>query len=93
MYSEPYLKIWYSARGSQEWHTGYAESEYIDGDWTLVSNKFLKKILEASDTIYRSENKNILLSQGEYTDGLGGNRYIDYIFVRRYASPEPKVIV
>ena len=93
LYSEPYLKIWYSARDSQEWHTGYAESEYIDGDWILVSNKFLKKILEASDTIYRSENKNVLLSQGEHSNGWGGNRYIDYIFVRRYTSPEPKVII
>jgi len=93
LYSEPYLKIWYGARNSQEWHIGYADSEYIDGDWTLVSNKFLKRILEASDTTYHSESKNILLSQGEYSNGWGGNRYIDYIFVRRYTSPEPKVIV
>jgi len=47
--------------------------------------------LEATDTTYLNNAKYLLLSQGEYSGGEGGNRYIDYVFVRKYADPEPTI--
>jgi len=47
--------------------------------------------LETTDTDYLSNAKYLLLSQGEYSAGAGGNRYIDWVRVRKYADPEPGI--
>lgn len=52
---------------------------YIDG---VLKNS-------ATDTEFLNTAKKILITQGEYSDGNGGNRYIDWIFVRSYVSSEP----
>jgi len=93
LYFDPRLRIWYSASGGTGWHIGYTEAEYVDGNWTLVEAEVLNVLLKATDTTYLNDNKNILLSQGEYSGGQGGNRYIDWILVRKYASPEPSVSI
>jgi type III secretion system FlhB-like substrate exporter len=41
------------------------------------------------DTTYLNTVKYWLIEQGEYTTGPGGNRFIDYAFVRKYIEPEP----
>jgi hypothetical protein len=49
------------------------------------------EILSANDNTYASGNKYIHFSQGEYSDGRGGNRYIDWVFARTKAATEPTV--
>jgi len=45
--------------------------------------------LSVTDTTYLNDAKYLLLSQGEYSTGCGGNRYIDWIIVRKYVASEP----
>ena len=45
--------------------------------------------LSTTDTTHLSSNKKLLISQGEYSGGQGGDRYIDYIFIRKFIDPEP----
>lgn len=41
------------------------------------------------DTTHLNNNKNLLISQGEYSGGQGGLSDIDYIFVSKYVSGPP----
>lgn len=43
----------------------------------------------ATDTNFLSNEKFILISQGEYTNGAGDTQYVDYVFVRQYATSDP----
>lgn len=43
----------------------------------------------STDTTFLNSDKRFLISQGEHSDGSGGDRYIDWIFVRQYASVDP----
>ena len=47
----------------------------------------------ATDTTYLSNEKHILVSQGEYSGGQGGLSDIDNIYVRKYTSPEPTAVI
>jgi len=91
LYSAPRLRIWYSARSHiNKWHLGYIEAEKQNDNWTAVEGEVMQKWLEVTNSTYlHSNDKNILLSQGEHQTGLGGNRYIDWIVVRKYQDPEP----
>jgi len=42
----------------------------------------------ATDTNFLSNEKFILISQGEYTNGAGDTQHVDYVFVRQYAATE-----
>lgn len=47
----------------------------------------------ATDTTFLNTDKKFLISQGEYSNGRGGNRDIDYLFVRQYAQFEPTTVL
>ena len=49
--------------------------------------------LSATNTSYLSSDKYLLLSQGEYSDGHGGDSYYDWIRIRKYTSSEPTTSV
>jgi len=49
--------------------------------------------LSATNTDYLSSDKYLLLSQGEYSDGRGGDSYYDWIRIRKYTSSEPTTTV
>ena len=73
-------KLVYSATGELK---GYVY--FLDGtEWANLS---------ATDTTYLSNSKHIVLWQGEYSTGLGGPSDWDWVRVRKYAYPEPTVIV
>lgn len=46
-------------------------------------------IKSATDTTYTGTEFKLLFSQGEYSNGCGGTRTIDYIRVRKYTATEP----
>ena len=48
--------------------------------------------ISGSDTTYLSSSKYLALTQGEYSDGRGGDSYYDWVFPRKYASPEPTIL-
>lgn len=47
----------------------------------------------ATNTAFLSDAKRLLISQGEFTNGNGGNSYVDWVRVRGYASTEPSITV
>lgn len=49
--------------------------------------------LSATNTDYLSSSKYLLLSQGEYSGGQGGDSYYDWVLVRKYDSNEPSASV
>jgi hypothetical protein len=61
------------------------EVELLDGTiWTT---------LQVTDITYLSDNKYIVIWQGEYYKGLGGPSSWDWVRVRKYASVEPSVSI
>ncbi len=88
-------KIWFSGLGLYQtnvysWHIGYTEFK-IDssGNWIRQRNPRPHLWTNATNTTFLNSQKSILLSQGEYSAGYGGDRYIDWVFVRQYREPEP----
>jgi len=75
-----------------------AATDYERVLFTYDSNGVLKWLvntieeISTTDTTYLADSKNILITQGEYKDGRGGNQYVDWVFVRKYASPEPLIL-
>lgn len=43
----------------------------------------------ATDSTYLSNNKKILISQGQHTSNGGKNQSVDYIFAHKYSSADP----
>jgi len=48
-------------------------------------------VLSATNNVYAAGNKFLHFTQGEYSDGRGGDRYMDWVFVRKYSVNEPFV--
>ena len=48
-------------------------------------------VLSATNDVYAAGNKFLHFTQGEYSDGRGGDRYMDWVFVRKYSVNEPFV--
>ncbi|HOI18901.1 MAG TPA: DUF2341 domain-containing protein, partial [Candidatus Woesearchaeota archaeon] len=72
----------------------YEDVEYVYDQNANVEWYFNgSKKLNATNDTYQSGAKYLLLTQGEYTTGNGGNQYIDYVFVRNYSNPEPSITV
>lgn len=71
------------------------DTSYKIHDLTYESNGVLKWIVDgiqqysATDTSFLTNNKKILISQGEFENGQGANTVIDCVFVRKYVDPEP----
>jgi hypothetical protein len=71
------------------------DTSYKIHDLTCESTGVIKWIVDgvqqysATDSSSLTNNKKILISQGEYVNGWGANTVIDYVFVRRYIDPEP----
>jgi hypothetical protein len=71
------------------------DTSYKIHDLTYESNGVLKWIVNgkqqysATDSNFLTNNKKILISQGEYQNGWGADTVIDYVFVRKYVGPEP----
>jgi hypothetical protein len=68
------------------WHTlkmSYSSS----GELKLTHDT--TEILSVTDTTFLNSAKYVFVTQGKYSDGIGGNRYIDYIYVRTLATTEP----
>jgi hypothetical protein len=71
------------------------DTSYKIHDLVYTSNGVLKWIVDggqvfnAADTSFLTNNKKILISQGEYENGQGANAVIDYVFVRKNVDPEP----
>jgi len=63
----------------------------INGNLEWVYNGV--KRLSAKNTDYLTTAKHLLLSQGEYSNGAGGDSYYDWVLVCKYASPEPTTSV
>jgi len=58
---------------------------FLDGtEWVSIS---------VTDTTYLSNNKYVVIWQGEYSSGLGGPSDWDWVRVRKYADPEPSVSI
>jgi predicted GH43/DUF377 family glycosyl hydrolase len=45
------------------------------------------------DATFRTANKRVLVSQGEYVSGAGGEMSLDWMFVRKYIHHEPSTLV
>jgi hypothetical protein len=56
--------------------------------WTVGST-----VLKGSNTVYLNDQKSIVLGQMDHYSYDGGNRYIDYIYVRKLADKEPTYTV
>ena len=86
-------KMWfyYSAYGGTYYKIGLAKSwENIGDSGTL--KWYLDDTLKAnvSDADFLNDNKKILITQGAYSaTGRGTPSFLDWILVRKYASPEP----
>jgi hypothetical protein len=71
------------------------DTSYKIHDLVYTSNGVLKWIVggvqqySATDSNFLTNNKKILISQGEYENGQGADTVIDYVFVRKYVYPEP----
>ena len=71
------------------------DTSYRIHDLIYTSNGVLKWIVDgiqisnASDSNFLTNNKKILISQGEFLNGQGADTVIDYVLVRRYVDPEP----
>ncbi|MDD3284777.1 MAG: DUF2341 domain-containing protein, partial [Patescibacteria group bacterium] len=64
-------------------YSGSGNLQWYVGDNLIVSS---------NDTAYLDNEKYLLLSQGAYTtSNWGGNREIDYVFVRQYATTTPSI--
>ena len=63
-------------------------------DRSDVLKWYIADTLRASvhDTTWASNQKRVLISQGELTNGAGGIQDIDWIFVRQQASVDPTVV-
>lgn len=74
------------AAGDNTW---YRESiEYDEnGQITWKTNDYT--VAQTTDTTYKDSNKYIFLTQGEYSNGNGGDSYFDWVFVRKCISTEP----
>ncbi len=90
------MLLWYSGKSGTTWRTGFVKANYTSTNWTLrndtrqiIDKNYKISWLTGTNTSWLSDNKNIHLSQGEHTSGNGGNRSVDYVFVRQYVSPEP----
>ena len=71
-----------------EWHKlNYTYTSDGNIIWEK-NNSFLGSV---SDTNYLNTDKHLLISQGEYSDGSGGPRNIDHIFVRKYTKIPPTI--
>ncbi len=73
-------KLTYTAEGKL-----IGQVEFLDGTIWLT--------LQVTDTTYLSDNKYIVIWQGEYSSGLGGPSSWDWVRVRKYASVEPSVSI
>jgi hypothetical protein len=71
------------------------DTSYGIHDLVYTSDGVLKWIVDgaqvfnATNTAFLTNSKKILISQGEYSNGQGAVTEIDYVFVRKYVSPEP----
>jgi hypothetical protein len=71
------------------------DTSYKIHDLVYTSNGVVKwivdgaQVVNAADTNFLSNNKKILISQGEFLNGQGADTVIDYVFVRKYVYPEP----
>jgi hypothetical protein len=71
------------------------DTSYKIHDLVYTSNGVLEWIVDgvqqysATDSNFLTNNKKILISQGEFLNGQGANTVIDYVFVRKYVYPEP----
>ena len=71
------------------------DTSYKIHDLTYETNGVLKWIVDgvqqysATDSNFLTNNKRILISQGEFLNGQGADTVIDYVFVRKYVDPEP----
>ena len=78
------IKLYYSGYSSA---TGYPRIGLAYGTRDPVLRD------KATDTDWLNNDKYILISQGEYSNGYGGDQYVDWIRVRKYTNSEPTVIV
>lgn len=73
-----------------EWHKlNYTYSS----DGNIIWGKNNSLLGSAIDANFINTHKHLLISQGEYSDGSGGPRNLDYIFVRRYTPVTPTIEV
>lgn len=70
------------------WHN--EEHSYLS-DGTLESKFDGANSISNTDTTHLTLAKYLLLSQGEYTTGYGGDTYIDQVLVRKYVTSGPTV--
>lgn len=75
-----------TAPGITDWHI--EEHSYLSNG-TLESKFDGANSISNTDTTHLNLAKYILLSQGEYSSGAGGDSYFDFVLVRKYVSPEP----
>lgn len=66
----------------------YYIHKFVIGELDLKVYRDDMLIISASDTTYTGDGFRLLLTQGEYIDGRGGIRTIDYALIRAY-SPTP----
>jgi hypothetical protein len=69
-----------------DWHI--EEHSYLS-DGTIISKFDGANSISNTDTVHLTCAKYLLLSQGEYSDGNGGDSYFDYVFVCKCVSPKP----
>jgi hypothetical protein len=60
-----------------------------NGEIAWSYNDTLKR--NGSDNTFLSTNKNIMITQGEYSNGAGATQYVDWVRVRKYSATEPTV--
>ncbi|KUG10026.1 cell surface protein [hydrocarbon metagenome] len=72
-------------------NTFYRHTIRWDSSNNIKSFRDGTEVLSATDSTYATGNKYIHFSQGEYSDGRGGNRYIDWVFVRKYTITPPAI--
>jgi hypothetical protein len=72
----------------------YAKIKYVytdDGNTLWYYNDQLITHGDSLNTNYLNTEKYLLLSQGEYENGAGGTRTVDYIFLREYSNEDPVI--
>lgn len=93
------IDVWYGAMSTTSiWNIGFMRIENVSGTWKIVDAErhVDLDIQETSDTTHIDAEKSLFITQGEYSSGLGGNRYIDEVYVRPIISAtaaEPEVSV
>jgi C1A family cysteine protease len=88
-------KVYLDELVNRTWYVGTNTYYRHTIEWDVNNNirgyRDSTELLSANDAVFSSGVKYLHFSQGEYSTGKGGDRFIDWVFVRKFAAVQPVV--